>query len=277
MLIRCCSLLSLCFVTSLAVAEPKLTQVWQLDGLAVPESVLYYPIKKKDHMFVSQIDGEPTGLDGKGGIALIDTSGKLLEKDWVTGLNAPKGMAAKDDLLYVSDIDHLVIIDIPKAKVISRIPAAGSVFLNDVAVNAAGDVFVSDTRINKIYQLKNGKLDVFLENVVNANGLAFVKSNMLVGAGKELQQVDKNKKISVIASGFAENIDGIEQVGKKTFVVSCWPGLVYLVDAKGKLTQLIDSRADKINTADIGFVPDKKLVLVPNFFKNTVTAYQLSL
>ena len=276
MLIRSGLLLSLCFVASMALAEPKLTQVWQLDGLAVPESVLYYPVKNKDHVFVSQIEGEPTGKDGKGGIALIDTGGKLLEKDWVTGLNAPKGMAAKDNLLYVSDIDHLVIIDIAKAKVISRIAAEGAVFLNDVAVNPAGDVFVSDTRINKIYQLKNGKLDVFLENVVNANGLAFVKSRMLVGAGKELQQVDKDKTISVITSGFAENIDGIEPVAKKTFVVSCWPGLVYLV-TNGKLTQLIDSRADKINTADIGFVPGKKLVLVPNFFKNTVTAYQLSL
>lgn len=258
-----------------AWAAPKLTQAWQAEGLATPESVLYHSAQKKDYVFVSLIDGDPSAIDNKGGIALLGLKGEIINKDWVTGLNAPKGMAAKDNLLYVSDINELVVIDIAKAKVHARYPAAGSEFLNDVAVNAAGDVFVSDTRTKKIYQLKKDKLDVYLENVDNANGLAFIKKGMLVGAGKELQLVDKNKKIKILATGFGENIDGIEQVKKGEYVVSCWPGLVYYVDAKGQLTQLIDSRAEKINTADIGYYSAGKLVLVPNFFKNTVTAYQL--
>lgn len=260
---------------SLAWAEPKLVQVWQAEGLATPESVLYHAHQKNNYLFASLIDGNPTEHDQKGGIALLDLQGEVINKAWVTGLSAPKGMAAKDNLLYVSDITELVVIDIAKAKVTARYPAAGSEFLNDVAVNKAGDVFVSDTRTKKIYQLKNSKLDVFLENVDNANGLAFIDAGMLVGAAKELQLVDKDKKITLLATGFGENIDGIEQVKTGEFVVSCWPGLVYYVDTKGQLTPLIDSRADQINTADIGYYPDKQLVLVPNFFKNTVTAYQL--
>lgn len=276
MLIRCVPFLFLCLLSSTLMAEPKLTKVWQLDGFAVPESVLYYPIKKKDHVFVSQIDGEPAKADGQGGIALMDTEGKMLEKDWVTGLNAPKGMAAKGNLLYVSDIDHLVIIDIEKAKVISRIPAPGSKFLNDVAVTPAGDVFVSDTGVSRVYQLKGDKLEEYLKGMGGANGLAVIPAGLIVGAGKEMKLVSKDKKISELADDFAEDIDGIEEVGPGEYVVSCWPGMVYFVDAKGKLTELIDSRADKINTADIGYVPGKKLVLVPNFFKNSVTAYQLT-
>jgi hypothetical protein len=59
------------------------------------------------------------------------------------------------------------------------------------------------------------------------------------------------------------------------FIVSCWPGLVYYVHSDGALSTLIDSRADKINTADIGFDSNTKQVFIPNFLKNTVTAYQL--
>jgi DNA-binding beta-propeller fold protein YncE len=273
--LRFLTALCLCSSVSLAWAGPKLSQAWQVEGLATPESVLVHSLKEKTYVFVSLIDGDPSAVDNKGGIALIGLKGETLNKDWVTGLSAPKGMAAKDNLLYVSDINDLVVIDIAKAKVLARHPAAGSKFLNDVAVNAAGEVFISDTQTKKIYQLKNDKLEVFLENVDNANGLAFIESGMLVGAGKELQLVDKDKKITILATGFGENIDGIEQVKAGEFVISCWPGLVYYVDAKGQLTQLIDSRGDKINTADIGYDPTGKLVLVPNFFKNTVTAYQL--
>ncbi len=273
--LRFLTALCLCSSVSLAWAGPKLTQTWQVEGLATPESVLVHSLKEKAYVFVSLIDGDPSAIDNKGGIALIGLKGESINKDWVTGLSAPKGMAAKDNLLYVSDINDLVVIDIANAKVTARYPAAGSEFLNDVAVNKAGEVFVSDTRTKKIYQLKNDKLGVFLENVDNANGLAFIELGMLVGAGKELQLVDKDKKITLLATGFGENIDGIEQVKAGEFVVSCWPGLIYYVDAKGQLTQLIDSRADQINTADIGYDPAGKLVLVPNFFKNTVTAYQL--
>jgi hypothetical protein len=59
------------------------------------------------------------------------------------------------------------------------------------------------------------------------------------------------------------------------FIVSCWAGLVYYVYSDGKIELLIDSRSEKINTADIGFDPNTKRVFVPNFFKNSVTAYQL--
>jgi hypothetical protein len=59
------------------------------------------------------------------------------------------------------------------------------------------------------------------------------------------------------------------------FIVSCWVGLVYYVHSDGGLELLIDSREQKINTADIGYDPNTQQLFVPNFFKNTVTAYQL--
>lgn len=271
------SLLALCVssIASFAWAKPELSQSWQVGELAVPESVLYHAGKDKEYVFVSLIDGQdPTAVDGKGGIALISVDGKVVNRDWVTGLNAPKGMAVKDGLLYVSDITELVAIDIAKAKVVARYPVKDSSFLNDVAVHE-GNIYVSDSKTARVHKLAGDKVETYLEEQVGANGLASVNKGLVVGAGKELRLFDKDKKATLLAKDFGEGIDGIEPLASGGFVVSCWPGLVYHVDAKGHLTQLIDSRADKINTADIGYVAEKKLVLVPNFFKNTVTAYQL--
>jgi hypothetical protein len=44
----------------------------------------------------------------------------------------------------------------------------------------------------------------------------------------------------------------------------------------GTVTKLIDSREEKINTADIGYNVSKKILYVPTFLKNSVVAYQLN-
>jgi hypothetical protein len=47
----------------------KLVQLWSTDSVvATPESVL--PDLKDNKLYVSLIDGEPWGVDGKGGIGL---------------------------------------------------------------------------------------------------------------------------------------------------------------------------------------------------------------
>jgi sugar lactone lactonase YvrE len=51
--------------------------------------------------------------------------------------------------------------------------------------------------------------------------------------------------------------------------------VIYYVKPDGSKTELIDTRAQKSNTADIGFDPATKTVYVPTFFKNKVVAYRL--
>lgn len=259
-----------------AQAQHKLEPLWQTSDLPTPESVLYVADKKEPYLFVALIDGQGDGVDGKGGIATLATDGTVIDKDWLTGLNAPKGMAIYKNRLYVADITELVVIDIKKRKLIKKIPIADSVFLNDVTVNSSGIVYVSDTRTNKIHRIKNDVPSLYLENMTSANGLKVFGSSLIVGAGKELLLVGKDKKPLTLATGFAQGIDGIEMVSRGEFIVSCWPGLVYYVYSDGKIELLIDSQAEKINTADIGFDPNTRQVFIPNFFKNSVTAYQLN-
>lgn len=259
-----------------AQAQHKLEPLWQTSDLPTPESVLYVADKKEPYLFVALIDGQGDGVDGKGGIATLATDGTVIDKDWLTGLNAPKGMAMFKNRLYVADITELVVIDIKKRELIKKIPIADSVFLNDVTVNSSGIVYVSDTRTNKIHRIKNDVPSLYLDNMTSANGLKVFGSSLIVGADKELLLVGRDKKPLTLATGFAQGIDGIEMVSRGEFIVSCWPGLVYYVYSDGKIELLIDSQAEKINTADIGFDPNTRQVFIPNFFKNSVTAYQLN-
>jgi hypothetical protein len=261
--------------TASAQAQHQLEQIWQAPDLPTPESVLYVVDKKDTYLLVSLIDGEGNVADGKGGIAQLSTEGEVMDAEWITGLNAPKGMAIYNQLLYVADLTEVVVIDIKKQSIVKKIPIADAVFLNDVTINSSGIVFVSDTRTNKVHRIEHDVPSLYLENTASANGLKVFGSNLIVGAGKELLLVGPDKKPLVLAKGFAEGIDGIEMAARGEFIVSCWPGLVYYVYGDGRIEQLIDSRAEKINTADIGFDPNTRQVFIPNFFKNTVTAYQL--
>lgn len=258
-----------------ALAQHKLEQVWLTPDLPTPESVLYVSDDDEPYLFVALIDGQGDAVDGKGGIAKLSTEGEVIDKAWLTGLNAPKGMAIYQNRLYVADITELVVVDIKKQALIKKIPVAGSIFLNDVTVNSRGVVFVSDTRTNKVHRVENDVPSLYLENMASANGLKVFGSNLIVGAGPELLLVGPDKKPLTLAKGFAQGIDGIEMTKRGEFIVSCWAGLVYYVYSDGKIELLIDSQTQKINTADIGFDPNTQQVFVPNFFKNSVTAYQL--
>lgn len=275
--IYACSLVGALIGAQAVAAQPSLQQLWQTPDLPTPESVLYVADKEDPYLFVSLIDGEGNVADGKGGIAKLATDGSIIDKDWISGLNAPKGMAIFEGRLYVADITAVVVIDINEQKLVKKIPIEGAVFLNDVTINSAGIVYVSDTRTNKVHRIVDDAPSLYLDNVKSANGLKAFGPSLLVGAGPELLLFGADKKPLTLAKGFAQGIDGIEMLAKRgEFIVSCWPGLVYYVSGDGKIQVLIDSQEQKINTADIGYDPNTNQVFVPNFFKNTVTAYQLN-
>ncbi len=264
-----------CAVTAQAAAK-TLEPLWQVGDLPVPESVLYVQDKKAPYLFVSLIDGVPTDADGKGGIATLTPEGEVINREWLTGLNAPKGMGSDGQLLYVADITELVIIDIKKARVVKKIAVPDAVFLNDVSVNSQGAVFISDTRTHRVYRYHEDKLELYLENVDNANGLYSIGSSLVVGSAQTLLLFGADKQPQVLAQGFAENIDGVEMTERGEFIVTCWKGLIYYVYSDGRLELLLDVREQEINTADIGYDHERRRLFVPNFFKNTVTTYHVN-
>ncbi len=69
--------------------------------------------------------------------------------------------------------------------------------------------------------------------------------------------------------------DGVENVTGKDFIVSCWVGSIWYVKADGSKEHLLDTRDQKINSADIGYDAKNRTVYVPTFWKNSIAAYQL--
>lgn len=260
------------FGISVTVAQ-TITKIWEANkNLPIPESVLYN--EKGNVLYVSLIDGGGTDKDGKGGVAILNTDGSMKNATWITGLNAPKGLAIYKDMLYVADITSVIIADIISGNVIDEIEIPESKFLNDVTVDDSGVVYVSDTRDGKIYQVKNGGYSLHIDKVPNVNGLKYDKGKLLALVGTELWSIDANKQTKVLAKGFEQNGDGLEPVGNGDYLVTCWAGIIYYVKADGTLTKLQDVQG-VMNTADLGYNPKSKILYVPTFNNNSVIAYQL--
>ncbi|MEL1241449.1 SMP-30/gluconolactonase/LRE family protein [Flavobacterium flavipallidum] len=267
--------LSAFLVFSFASNAQELSKsLWETSNLPVPESVLYNQADKK--LYVSLIDGAGNVKDGKGGIAILNADGSVKNPKFVEGLNAPKGIALYKKTLYVADITALVSIDIESGKIINKLEIKDAIFLNDVTVDTKGVVYVSDTRTNKVHQIKNGKSELYLENVTNANGLKWINKNLYVLANTELWKIDEKKSISVLAKGFEKPGDGVEQLKNGEFIVTCWAGLIYYVKANGEIKKLQDVQG-QMNTADLGYNVKENVLYIPTFNHNSVIAYKLLL
>lgn len=276
-------ILGLSLLATIPASRPKpgkLVKLWETDTtLRTPESVLYD--ERTDRLYVANIDGKSDALDGNGFISRVSLDGKIENLHWTSGLNAPKGMGLYKNRLYVTDIYRLVAINTETGQAEKTWDAVDqkSAFLNDVTVAKDGTVYVSDSRADKIYRLKDDKWEVWMEgeHLNKPNGvLAVGKKQLMIGCTKTgaLRSVDVNTKtMMTIADGMSVT-DGIVPEGKGNYFVSDWNGQVFHVDATGTKQQLIDTRGDKVNAADIEYASRRKLLIVPTFLKNKLVAYR---
>lgn len=267
-------LLTASLSTGLVQAQSKnLEKIWEVkENLPIPESVLYRGDTKE--LYVSLIDGAGNVKDGKGGVAILNLDGSFKNANWITGLNAPKGLTIYKNTLYIADLTAVVSVDIPSGKITNKLEIDSAVFLNDLTVDNKGTLYVSDTRTNKIHIINDNKYQLYLENATSANGLKWIDNKLYVLAGTELWKINSEKEIMVVAKGFEKVGDGIEPIGNGDFIVTCWAGIIYYVKANGTIEKLQDVQGI-MNTADLGYNPQEKIIYIPTFNQNSVIAYQL--
>lgn len=254
----------------------KLVKIWESDTLFTTAESVIYDAKSKV-IYVSNIDGQPWEEDNKGSIGKLSLDGKVINAKWVTGLNAPKGLGIIRGKLYVADNVRLVEIDIKSGKILHKYDVKDCQGLNDVATTADGSVYFTDSKKGVVHLLKNGIVTTVVEGLGGSNGVFYENDRLLLGtwADSSLTAYQFNAKKTNI---FAKNLpqpDGVEAIGDGSYLVSTWSGLIHHVDKNGKVELLLDTKKDKISAADIDFVQDKNLLLVPTFFRNTVVAYRL--
>ena len=193
----------------------KLTKVWESEAtLKVPEAVRFDA--KRKVLYVSNIDGEPWAVDGKGSIAKVGLDGKVIAAEWVTGLNCPKGLVLSADgkWLYAADAGGIVVIDIKKGAIKEKIAIPEGQQLNDLASDDKGTLYVSDSKGKKVYVVKDGKASVYLDETVlkGPNGLLVHDGKLYVLDNNSLNQVQPDKSLKVLADGMPGGVDGLEHV-----------------------------------------------------------------
>jgi len=256
----------------------SLTEVWRTDTLLTTcESVLYDKTRKL--LFVSCINGAPSEKNGKGFISILKVDGSVLKLDWVTGLNAPKGMGVRGNTLYVADIDQLLIINIEKAEIIEKLDIEGASFLNDVAMGIDGKVYFTDSDTGYIWVYHNGKAEAWITGgLERPNGLFVEKSRVLLtsSGSSDLKIIDKSTASFETVTTEIGHGDGIEYTGREGYyLTSDWSGEIFLIFPDFTKISLLKTSNREINSADIGFNQIRQIVYVPTFFNNRVVAYKL--
>ena len=260
--------------TADSVTGYELKEIWTTDTvLKTPESVLYD--EARDVLYVANMNLNPAEKDAKGFISRLSATGEVLDLEWIKGIKEPKGMGVFRNLLYVTAVTDLVIIDLDEAKVIQTIPVEGAVFLNDLAIDATGLVYFTDSRAGKIHIYKDGKVSEWITGLTSPNGLYAEESRILL-ATSSFNSVDPATGTVTMLTDSIGHGDGIEFTGiAGYYLVSDWSGEVFLINPDHSKTSLLQTRDQKKNTADIGYIAESNTLLVPTFFDNRVVAYEL--
>jgi len=273
-------------------AAPSAGPIELAEGLSTPESVLYDATS--DVYLVSNINGVPTEADDNGYISKVSPDGKLLEAKWIDGakpdvqLDAPKGSAIVDGVLWVADITNVRRFDAASGAPKGDIAIEGAAFLNDVTPDGKGGVFVTDTGVNgkfeptgadAVYHITaDGKVTPLVKSkdLGGPNGIAAGADGSVwvvtFGSGELYQVTAKGEKLpsEKLPKG---QLDGIVALDGGDLLVSSWEGkVVFRGKPGGPWTEVVTNVEAP---ADIGWDGKRARVLVPLFTANKVQAHPI--
>lgn len=225
-------------------AGVTLEPVWETTGFSQPESVAWSA--QTGFLYVSNIAGEPGGADGEGYISRVSPDGSIETLRWAeTGLSAPKGLAISGDHVFVTDITAIAVFDLHTGATVARYPVEGAGFLNDALALDDGSVLVSDSATGRIHRLADGEVTLWLEGelLTALNGLHIHDGTLFaVTMADRFVEIDMNTRdITVRATGIADG-DGLAPLPSGRWLMTEWPGRLFLVDTDGTVTTLEDTR-----------------------------------
>jgi sugar lactone lactonase YvrE len=270
--------------------RPQLKEIWSLSGFQDPESVVFDP--REGVFYVSNMNGAADAMDGNGYISKVSADGRLLDKAWATGLNAPKGLTISGRKLYVTDIDALVEITFSNQE-LKRLPGPGAKFLNDVAADALGRIYVSDMLTDAIYRYQPGVskgLELWVRDprLAGPNGVLAEKDRLVVASwghmtnGFETDVPGHLVTVTLRTHGIATlgngapvgNLDGLEPDGHGNYFVTDWmAGKLLVVAPSG---DFITVRSIGEGAADLTYLDEDKILVIPVMKEGRLICYEVN-
>jgi sugar lactone lactonase YvrE len=255
-------------------------EAWRTSGFETPESVAYD--EANDRFIVSNIVGDAMQADGNGTLSTVGPDGSVIEDEWVTGLDAPKGVAVADGKAYVADLTNLRIVDLATGE-IETVAIEGAIFLNDAAAGPDGAVYLSDTGGNAIYRYQDGTAELWLrdDRLSSPNGLLVDGDTLVVASFGTMAEdpaesqpgglyyVDiASKEITKdVALGDLGFLDGIVKVDERYYITDFMAGTV-LGTVPGGPVETVETL--KMGTADLG--TDGTNLVVPQMMEGEVVS-----
>jgi sugar lactone lactonase YvrE len=254
----------------------SLTKSWELPRkLRYPESVAYD--RKRAVLYVSNFS-----LPGGGFISKVGLDGEIEELEWITGLNRPTGLCIFKDRLFAVDRANLIEIDLDSGRVTNRYQVPGAMFINDLAFDSKGNAYITDSRASAIYKFTDGEFEVWLRGgeIDDPNGLLVDKDKLIVGNSGDgcLKTVGlADKKIStIVCLGRGSVMDGVKSDGRGGYIISDYNGRVFRVSPSGQKTELLNTKTPQLFCADLEYIPEQRLLIIPSLYDNRLVTYRLS-
>ncbi|MEY4926146.1 MAG: hypothetical protein RI894_582 [Bacteroidota bacterium] len=282
------------FAKANAQDGPKLNRFREMTGFDAPESV----VGSGEFIYVSNVGkGDVLAKDTNGFISKIDKAkGIFVEKQFIKGLNAPKGMVVIKNTLYVTDIDRVLGFDLKTAKQTLEIAIPEGKFLNDIAVRDNNVLYVSDTKLNRIYEVNVSKKTFKILNVKTpqgANGLVYVakeKTLYVNGFGSDgkkngelamITQLESAAPVYVATPAKKGFMDGLCVPEKDVIVFSDWvntegkQGRINLYDPKTEMTRSVPLERGFAGPADFWLDVETSCFYIPLMLENKLWIQQI--
>jgi len=279
-------------VPALADTDPPFARlVWQTEPVfQTPEAVLYDA--KRAILIVGNYKKTKAGETSEF-LSRVDTRGNIKDLKWITGLNQPTGMAIHKDRLYVVERENLVRINIDAGRIEERFPIIGASFANDVAIDTNGIAYISDNgqeAQTAIRRFEDGQISPWMttDEILRPNGL-LVDGEYLVAYDNRRQALVRIHRssqevqgIAAIVSGTRAIGDGIVKLDTDTYLVTAWGGQSWIVNRTGSVVPLLDTNSltpvqgSRVNHADVAYVPQQRMWIIPTFSDHRLLAYELA-
>ena len=225
---------SLLVMLSVSLFGVQIEKVMSIEGFSSPEAVYVY----KKQVFVSNVGEklEPLSKDGDGYISLLNEKGEVVEKKYLVGMDAPKGMSVLKKVLYVTDIDTVRGFDLESKKEVFTLKIEGAIFLNDITKGKDKYIYVSDTGTGLIHRINvESKMykHITKEPLNGVNGLLLDDKEKVMYAvtyvephNGRVYKLDMKEKSGEIVPTLYSNLegmlDGVAKLKDGELVVSNW-------------------------------------------------------